>query len=132
MPQDDTSSQAVTGRNDLVAWFEQGCKTGSDLRIGIEHEKIPFYIVDGLAPVPYEGDAATGRGGIKALLRRASHRSGRLAARLRRRSGQQPVASARMARASRSNPAASSSSPGAPLRTMHEIRDEIAGHLDEP
>ena len=126
MAEDDKSLPPVTGRNDLVAWFEQGCKTGSDLRIGIEHEKIPFY-VDGLAPVPYEGDAATGRGGIKALFdglaQDADWRPGDDGGQVNSLSHRTNGASVTL------EPGGQFELSGAPLRTMHEIRDEIAGHL---
>src|SRR5208282_6332750 len=46
----------------LVAWLEAGCKPTGPLRIGTEHEKIPFYRAD-RSPVPYGGD-----NGIRALL----------------------------------------------------------------
>jgi glutamate--cysteine ligase len=66
MARDVSDTTPITSRNMLVEWLEAGCKTGgAPLRIGTEHEKIPFYAVDN-APVPYEGSA--GRGGVRALL----------------------------------------------------------------
>ncbi|TLG78948.1 glutamate--cysteine ligase [Methylocystis sp. B8] len=66
MARDVSDTTPITSRNMLVEWLEAGCKTGSaPLRIGTEHEKIPFYNADN-APVPYEG--AGGRGGVRALL----------------------------------------------------------------
>lgn len=66
MARDVTDTTPITSRNALVEWFEAGCK-GADamLRIGTEHEKIPFY-ADARAPVPYDG--AGGRGGVRRLL----------------------------------------------------------------
>ncbi len=66
MARDVSDTTPITSRNMLVEWLEAGCKTGgAPLRIGTEHEKIPFYAADH-APVPYEG--AAGRGGVRALL----------------------------------------------------------------
>ncbi|MFO1102589.1 MAG: glutamate--cysteine ligase [Methylocystis sp.] len=66
MARDVSDTTPITSRNMLVEWLEAGCKTGgAPLRIGTEHEKIPFYAADN-APVPYDGSA--GRGGVRALL----------------------------------------------------------------
>jgi glutamate--cysteine ligase len=66
MARDVSDTTPITSRNMLVEWLEAGCKTGgAPLRIGTEHEKIPFYAADN-APVPYEGSG--GRGGVRALL----------------------------------------------------------------
>ncbi len=66
MARDVSDTTPITSRNMLVEWLEAGCKTGgAPLRIGTEHEKIPFYAADH-TPVPYEGSA--GRGGVRALL----------------------------------------------------------------
>ena len=62
MARDVVDAQPVESRNDLVAWFEAGCKSPDLFRVGSEHEKIPFYR-EGLAPVPYAGDR-----GISAIL----------------------------------------------------------------
>lgn len=59
MARDVVDAQPVESRNDLVAWFEAGCKSPDLFRVGSEHEKIPFYR-DGLAPVPYEGERGIG------------------------------------------------------------------------
>jgi glutamate--cysteine ligase len=67
MARDVTDETPITSREDLVAWFEAGSKPAASFRIGTEHEKIPFYRGDH-APVPYEGDRATGRAGVQALL----------------------------------------------------------------
>lgn len=66
MARDVSDTTPITSRNMLVEWLQDGCKTdGAPLRIGTEHEKIPFYNADN-APVPFEGMA--GRGGVRALL----------------------------------------------------------------
>ena len=126
MAHDDLRPQPITGRDDLVSWFEQGCKEDGDLRIGIEHEKIPFYVED-RAPVPYGGDATGRRGGIKALL-------DGLAA-----SGDwQPgydgdqvnsLSNAATGANISLEPGGQFELSGAPVRSAHEIRDEIAAHL---
>jgi glutamate--cysteine ligase len=61
MARDANDTTPITSRRELVAWLEAGVKNSSEpLRIGTEHEKIPFYAATH-APVPYEG-------GIRALL----------------------------------------------------------------
>lgn len=66
MARDVSDTTPIASRNMLVEWLEAGCKLGgAPLRIGTEHEKIPFYAADN-APVPYERSA--GRGGVRDLL----------------------------------------------------------------
>jgi glutamate--cysteine ligase len=61
MARDANDTTPISSRGELVAWLEAGVKTKSgDLRIGTEHEKIPFYTATH-APVAYEG-------GIRALI----------------------------------------------------------------
>lgn len=61
MARDANDTTPISSRGELVAWLEAGVKTKSgDLRIGTEHEKIPFYKATH-APVAYEG-------GIRALI----------------------------------------------------------------
>jgi glutamate--cysteine ligase len=62
MARDVVDHEIVESRDALVAWLEAGCKPPDLLRVGAEHEKIPFYRAD-LSPVPYGGDR-----GIRALL----------------------------------------------------------------
>lgn len=46
---------------ELVEWFEAGATKPSNLLIGLEHEKPPFYLADG-TPVPFDGE--NGKAGI--------------------------------------------------------------------
>ncbi len=62
MARDQTDTQPIESRDELVAWFEEGSKARQRFRIGTEHEKFPFTL-EGLQPIPYEGP-----GGIRALL----------------------------------------------------------------
>lgn len=62
MARDQTDTTALTSRNELVAWIEEGCRPAADFKIGTEHEKFPFRRAD-LSPVAYEGPD-----GIRALL----------------------------------------------------------------
>jgi glutamate--cysteine ligase len=62
MARDQVDITPIETRDDLVAWFEAGCKPRPQFRIGTEHEKFVF-TVDGHRPVPYDG-----RPGIRALL----------------------------------------------------------------
>ncbi len=58
----DETAPRISGKTELVEWFEAGSKPKSDWRIGTEHEKFGF-TWDGLRPLPYEGKAS-----IKAML----------------------------------------------------------------
>ncbi len=62
MARDQIDMTPIESRNDLVAWFEAGCKPKSAWRVGTEHEKFPFRI-GSHDPIPYEGPR-----GIRALL----------------------------------------------------------------
>src|SRR6187401_711182 len=62
MARDQIDMTPLQSRDELVAWFEAGCKPPSEFRIGTEHEKTPFTL-EGHHPVPYEGAK-----GIEALL----------------------------------------------------------------
>ena len=126
MARDTTDTTPISSRDELVQWFEQGSKPADLFRIGIEHEKFPFYR-DGLAPVPYEGQAGSGRGGIRALL------DG-----LRERQGWQPIeedgrpiglSNDDVGGAISLEPGGQFELSGAPLRTLHEARAELAEHL---
>ena len=65
MARDVSDSTPITGRRDLVAALDAGCKPAARHRIGTEHEKIGFYQAD-RSPVPYLG--ADGVGGIRMML----------------------------------------------------------------
>src|SRR5258708_7832477 len=62
MARDQVDMTPIRSRDELVAWFEAGCKPKSEFRVGTEHEKFPFRITDH-SPVPYAGSR-----GIRALL----------------------------------------------------------------
>jgi glutamate--cysteine ligase len=70
MARDVVDSEVVESRDALVAWLEVGCKPAGPLRIGTEHEKIPFRRADH-SPVLYGGDR-----GIRALLEDMQKRLG--------------------------------------------------------
>jgi glutamate--cysteine ligase len=67
MARDQVDMTPITSRDELVAWFEAGCKPKRAFRVGTEHEKFPF-TVNGHAPVPYGGPR-----GIRALLDGMQH-----------------------------------------------------------
>ena len=62
MARDLVDMTPLETRDELVAWFEAGCKPRARYRAGTEHEKFAFTI-DGHKPVPYGGQR-----GIRALL----------------------------------------------------------------
>ena len=70
MARDIVDAEMIESRDDLVAWLAAGGKPAESFRIGVEHEKFPFYTAD-LKPVPYEGAR-----GVKGLLEGAKARLG--------------------------------------------------------
>ena len=67
MARDQVDMTPINSRDELVAWFEAGCKPKSEFRVGTEHEKFAF-TVNGHKPVPYGGPR-----GIRALLEGMQH-----------------------------------------------------------
>ena len=125
MARDTTDTTPIETRDDLVGWFEAGCKPGQ--AIGIENEKLPFYR-DTLSPVPYEGDPAGGRGGIRALLDGLAELQGweRIV------EEGCPIGLADDAGTGGAislEPGGQFELSGAPLTSLHESRDELASHL---
>lgn len=125
MARDVTDSTPIASRNALVEWLAAGCKTsGGPLRIGTEHEKIPFY-EDTLGPVPYH--CVYGRCGV-----------GRLLEGLREATGWEPIMDrdALIGLAQTDGGGAISIEPGgqfelsgAPLIDIHATDAELGAHL---
>src|SRR4051794_19228981 len=62
MARDQIDMTPIESRDELVAWFEAGCKPKAQFRAGTEHEKFAF-TMHGHRPVPYDGPRS-----IRALL----------------------------------------------------------------
>ncbi len=117
----DESAPRLSGKTELIEWFEAGSKPMSDWRIGTEHEKFGF-IQDGLRPLPYEGEAS-----VKAMLEG-----------LRDRFGWTPIVEAGHLIGLKKGGASVSLEPGgqfelsgAPLEHIHETCNEVGAHLTE-
>ncbi len=67
MARDQIDMTPIETREELIAWFEAGCKPKSQFRIGTEHEKFAF-MQERHHPVPYDG-----RRSIRALLEGMQH-----------------------------------------------------------
>ena len=52
MARDQIDMTPIETRDELVAWLEAGCKPKDQFRVGTEHEKFAFTVVDH-RPVPY-------------------------------------------------------------------------------
>ncbi|GAA3861432.1 glutamate--cysteine ligase [Celeribacter arenosi] len=111
----------IESYDDLVSYFEAGCKPKKDWRIGTEHEKFGF-CKDTLKPLPYEGDRS-----IRAILEG-----------LQDRFGWNPVFEGEYLIGLELNGANISLEPGgqlelsgAPLETIHQTCDEVNEHLRE-
>src|SRR5580658_7043586 len=121
MARDQIDMTPLGTRDELFAWFEQGCKPKSQFRIGTEHEKFPF-LIEGHRPVPYEGDR-----GIRALLEGMQHLL-----------GWEPISEGNniIGLADVTGGGAISLEPGgqfelsgAPVETVHQTSAEIMAHL---
>ncbi|MBF0455972.1 MAG: glutamate--cysteine ligase [Magnetococcales bacterium] len=111
----------ITSKNQLISWFEAGCKPRKSWRVGTEHEKFGFCTSD-LSPIPYEGEK-----GIKKVLQG-------MAANF----GWQPVEEEGEIIALKKGAAAVTLEPGgqlelsgAPLETIHQTQNEINEHLSQ-
>jgi glutamate--cysteine ligase len=122
MARDQFDPTPIESRDELVAWFAEGCKPSSAFRIGTEHEKIPFR-TGTTQPVAYEGPD-----GIGALLRA-----------LEKDSGWEPImdgeaiiglADAHGGGAISLEPGGQFELSGAPLATLHEGAQELETHLE--
>jgi glutamate--cysteine ligase len=121
MARDVVDDELVDSRKDLVSWLAAGCKPEQAFRVGAEHEKIPFYLVED-APVPYEGPR-----GIGALL-----------AGMQAHLGWNPIEDdgALIGLFDPAGGGAISLEPGgqfelsgAPQSSIHEVADELAAHM---
>jgi glutamate--cysteine ligase len=125
MARDVTDTTPIASRDALVEWLAAGCKEGqAPLRIGTEHEKIPFY-ADTRGPVPYE--CVGGRCGV-----------GRLLEGVREATGWEPIMDrdALIGLAQTDGGGAISIEPGgqfelsgAPLTDIHATSAELDAHL---
>jgi glutamate--cysteine ligase len=122
MARDQSDPTPIESRDELVAWFEAGCKPADQFRIGTEHEKFGFFEHDH-APVPYEGLR-----GIKAILEGLASRT-----------GWEPISDGDAiiglfdphgGGAISLEPGGQFELSGAPLETLHENEDELRAHLD--
>jgi glutamate--cysteine ligase len=121
MARDVVDLTPIESRDELVAWFEQGCKPKAKFRIGTEHEKFAFTI-DGHAPVPYEG-----RRSIRSLLVGMQHLL-----------GWEPImdgpniiglADVTGGGAISLEPGGQFELSGAPVETIHQTASELMAHL---
>lgn len=113
--------QPVTGRDDLVAWLESGCKPAEDWRLGTEHEKFCYRLSD-KAPLPY----ADPEGGpsIRDMLKGLEAYGWTPVA-----EGENVIAMTRPDGSSISlEPGGQLELSGAPLRTVHETCTEVTTH----
>ncbi len=117
----DETAPRLTGKTELVEWFEAGCKPKSDWRIGTEHEKFGF-IKEGLKPLPYDGEAS-----VQAILEG-----------LRDRFGWSPIEEGGYLIGLKKDGASVSLEPGgqfelsgAPLEHIHQTCNEVGAHLSE-
>ncbi|MDP3173898.1 MAG: glutamate--cysteine ligase [Phenylobacterium sp.] len=108
---------------DLVRWFEVGSKPAAQWRVGAEHEKFPFRLQSHDA-VAYEG------AGIKALME-GLQRFGWTGVFEASDAGPVLIGLERDGANVSLEPGGQFELSGAPLQTMHEIRRETEGHLDE-
>ncbi len=121
MARDQVDMTPINSRDELVAWFEAGCKPKAEFRVGTEHEKLVF-TVDGHRPVPYGGPR-----GIRALLDGMQHLL-----------GWEPImegdniiglADVTGGGAISLEPGGQFELSGAPVETIHQTCNELMAHL---
>lgn len=109
----------ITSTADLAAYFVAGCKPKSEFRIGTEHEKFGFRLSD-YAPPPYAPD------GIRAVIEGLAAGGGEPIL-----DRGQPIGLTRGGSAISLEPGGQLELSGAPVRSLHETKDELARHFDE-
>ncbi len=109
----------ITGKADLIAYIEQGCKAPEDWRIGTEHEKL-VYLCPSLRRAPYEGDH-----GIGAILSGLVSRFGWQPIE----EDGQPIALSLEGCSITLEPGGQLELSGAPLKTIQETCAEVHTHL---
>jgi glutamate--cysteine ligase len=121
MARDIVDAEIIESRDDLVAWLAAGGKPAESFRIGVEHEKFPFYRAD-LKPVPYQGDR-----GVRALLEGAKARLGW--APIEDEGALIGLYDAAGGGAISLEPGGQFELSGAPQATVHAVADELDAHL---
>jgi glutamate--cysteine ligase len=121
MARDQVDMTPIETRDELVAWFAEGCKPKAQFRVGTEHEKFAFTVGDH-RPVPYAGPR-----GIRALLDGMQHLL-----------GWEPImegeniiglADVTGGGAISLEPGGQFELSGAPLETVHQTCNELMAHL---
>lgn len=111
----------VSGKDELVAYLESGCKPKDQWRIGTEHEKFGF-LTDTLAPLPYDGERS-----ITTILQALSDRFGWSPIH----EGENLVALKKDGASITLEPGGQFELSGAPLINIHETCNEVHTHLAE-
>lgn len=114
----DRPSPAISSIEDLVAVIAAGAKREDEVRVGAEHEKLPFY-EDTLAPAGYDE-------GIRPLFRGLTRYGWTPLP-----DADHPVALSRGAASITLEPGGQIELSGAPFASLHEVARELEGHLVE-
>lgn len=112
----------VESRDDLVRFFESGCKPSADWKIGTEHEKFGFCRAD-LSPLPYNSGACSVRATLDGLADRFGW--------TRIFEGDNLIGLSRDGANVSLEPGGQLELSGAPLDTLHQTCDEANQHLVE-
>ncbi len=115
-----TAGEIISGKAQLVASLEAGCKPAPQWRIGTEHEKFAFHRGDN-RPLAYDEP-----GGIREVLK-GMQKFGWAAVY----EGENVIALKRGGASVTLEPGGQIELSGAPLRTVHETCDEVNTHLNE-
>ncbi len=118
----DESSPRISGKSELVSYFEEGSKPAAQWRVGTEHEKFGF-IWEGLKPLPYKG----GRASILSMLEGLRDRFGWQAIH----EGEHLIGLQKDGASVSLEPGGQFELSGAPLETIHQTCNEVSAHLRE-
>lgn len=115
-----TKNISILSKQDLISYFEKGCKPIVDFRIGVEHEKFIFDKTT-LKRIPYAG-----HNGIKGLLEAFTSFGWQIVF-----EGDFPIALIRGQSSITLEPGGQFELSGTPLQTLHESSSEIRNHIYE-
>src|ERR1043165_2153709 len=121
MARDQVDMTPINSRDELVAWFEAGCKPKAEFRVGTEHEKLVF-TVNGHRPGPYGGASGhrARRAGTPHMLRWEAIMEGDNIIGLADVTGGGAISL---------EPGGQFELSGAPVETIHQTCNELMAHL---
>ena len=115
------AKKPIENKSNLIEYLEAGCKLKKDWRVGTEHEKFGYHLLD-YSPLDYEGPS-----GVRALLDRLTRFGWSPIF-----EGDNPIALSKPDGSYITlEPAGQIELSGAPLENIHQTCDEVSSHLQQ-